>query len=74
MTVVICSASTFQRPKAPASTDCHRHRWGLPAARAQGLADPTRLTLAAALLEADELCVCDLANGCNQVRMDDICC
>jgi len=31
------------------------------AARAQGLADPTRLTLAAALLDADELCVCDLA-------------
>jgi ArsR family transcriptional regulator, lead/cadmium/zinc/bismuth-responsive transcriptional repressor len=31
------------------------------AGRAQGLADPTRLTLASALLEADELCVCDLA-------------
>ena len=31
------------------------------AARAQGLADPTRLILAAALLDADELCVCDLA-------------
>lgn len=31
------------------------------AARAQGLADPTRLTLATALLDADELCVCDLA-------------
>ena len=31
------------------------------AARARGLADPTRLTLAAALLDADELCVCDLA-------------
>lgn len=31
------------------------------AASAQGLADPTRLTLAAALLDADELCVCDLA-------------
>ena len=31
------------------------------AGRAQGLADPTRLTLAAALLDADELCVCDLA-------------
>jgi ArsR family transcriptional regulator, lead/cadmium/zinc/bismuth-responsive transcriptional repressor len=31
------------------------------AARAHGFADPTRLTLAAALLEADELCVCDLA-------------
>jgi DNA-binding transcriptional ArsR family regulator len=31
------------------------------AARAQGLADPTRLTLGAALVDADELCVCDLA-------------
>ena len=31
------------------------------AARAHGLADPTRLTAAAALLDADELCVCDLA-------------
>ncbi len=28
---------------------------------ARGLADPTRLTLAAALLETDELCVCDLS-------------
>lgn len=33
-----------------------------PAAeRARALGDPTRLTLAAALLQADELCVCDLA-------------
>jgi len=31
------------------------------AGRAKGLADATRLTLAATLLEADELCVCDLA-------------
>jgi DNA-binding transcriptional ArsR family regulator len=31
------------------------------AARARILADPTRLTLASALREADELCVCDLA-------------
>ncbi len=31
------------------------------AARAAGLADPTRLMLAAALLEAGELCVCDLS-------------
>ena len=31
------------------------------ASRAQALADPTRLTLAAALREVDELCVCDLA-------------
>ena len=29
--------------------------------RARGLADPTRLSLAAALAEAEELCVCDLA-------------
>ena len=31
------------------------------AARAKALADPTRLTVAMALAEADELCVCDLA-------------
>ena len=31
------------------------------AERAKGLADPTRLTIAAALAATDELCVCDLA-------------
>jgi DNA-binding transcriptional ArsR family regulator len=31
------------------------------AERARALADPTRLTLAAALGDTDELCVCDLA-------------
>lgn len=31
------------------------------AGRARGLADPTRLMLAAALLGAEELCVCDLS-------------
>jgi DNA-binding transcriptional ArsR family regulator len=31
------------------------------AGRARALADPTRLLLAAALSQADELCVCDLA-------------
>lgn len=31
------------------------------AGRASGLSDPTRLMLAAALLEAGELCVCDMA-------------
>jgi DNA-binding transcriptional ArsR family regulator len=31
------------------------------AERARGLGDPTRLSLAATLREADELCVCDLA-------------
>lgn len=33
----------------------------LAAERARGFGDPTRLSLAAALAEADELCVCDLA-------------
>ena len=33
----------------------------LAAGQAHSLADPTRLTIAAALLGADELCVCDLA-------------
>lgn len=31
------------------------------AGRAKGLADPTRLMLATALLGAEELCVCDLS-------------
>jgi DNA-binding transcriptional ArsR family regulator len=31
------------------------------AERAKALADPTRLTIAAALADTDELCVCDLA-------------
>jgi DNA-binding transcriptional ArsR family regulator len=31
------------------------------AGRARALADPTRLTLACALAQTDELCVCDLA-------------
>src|SRR5687768_10895943 len=34
---------------------------GRVAGRARALADPTRLTLAAALAEGGELCVCDLA-------------
>ena len=33
----------------------------LAAGKARALSDPTRLMLAAALLEANELCVCDLA-------------
>jgi DNA-binding transcriptional ArsR family regulator len=33
----------------------------IAAERARALGDPTRLTLAAALAQADELCVCDLA-------------
>ena len=33
----------------------------LLAAAARALSDPTRLTIASALLEGDELCVCDMA-------------
>jgi DNA-binding transcriptional ArsR family regulator len=44
------------RKNRPKATDAER-----AAARARVLADPTRLTLASALREADELCVCDLA-------------
>ena len=33
----------------------------IAAGKARALSDPTRLMLAAALLEANELCVCDLA-------------
>jgi len=34
---------------------------GIAAGKARALSDPTRLMLAAALCDADELCVCDLA-------------
>jgi DNA-binding transcriptional ArsR family regulator len=36
------------------------------AGRAKALADPTRLTIAAALAQTDELCVCDLAWVCER--------
>jgi DNA-binding transcriptional ArsR family regulator len=39
---------------------------GTAAGRAGALADPTRLLVAAALREADELCVCDLAWVCER--------
>jgi DNA-binding transcriptional ArsR family regulator len=44
-----------------ARTDEQSETLHLAAERARGLADPTRLTLAAALAETDALCVCDLA-------------
>ncbi|MDP1846554.1 MAG: metalloregulator ArsR/SmtB family transcription factor [Solirubrobacteraceae bacterium] len=36
------------------------------AERAKALADPTRLTIAAALAQTDELCVCDIAWVCER--------
>ncbi len=41
------------RPSADAAADA--------AGRARALADPTRLTIAAALADTDELCVCDIS-------------
>ena len=38
------------------------------AERARALADPTRLTIAAALAETDELCVCDIAWVCERAE------
>jgi ArsR family transcriptional regulator, lead/cadmium/zinc/bismuth-responsive transcriptional repressor len=50
----------------PRAEELRRHRLPLAtaeaaAARARALADPTRLTLAIALADGGELCVCDLA-------------
>jgi DNA-binding transcriptional ArsR family regulator len=58
-----CDLLCLDLPQAEA---IRRSRLAPPAAwaaagRARALADPTRLTLAAALTQADELCVCDLA-------------
>lgn len=39
---------------------------GRLAERAKALGDPTRLTIAAALAQTDELCVCDLAWICER--------
>jgi ArsR family transcriptional regulator, lead/cadmium/zinc/bismuth-responsive transcriptional repressor len=58
-----CDLLCLELPQAEAlrhrrlSTDDATRRAG----RARGLADPTRLMLAASLLGADELCVCDLS-------------
>lgn len=50
----------------PRAERLRRDRLGVAAAvrlagQAKAVSDPTRLTVAAALLETDELCVCDLA-------------
>ena len=56
-----CSASTFRSPSGSGRSGSRRHVPRQPRARHRALSDPTRLTIAAALLDADELCVCDLA-------------
>ncbi len=58
-----CDLLCLDLPKAEAlrSRRLAAHTAGELAERAKALSDPTRLTIAAALGETDELCVCDLA-------------
>jgi DNA-binding transcriptional ArsR family regulator len=53
-----CDLLCLDLPKAEA---LRAQLTDIAAAEAKALADPTRLTLAAALAATDELCVCDLA-------------
>lgn len=63
-----CDLLCLDLPKAEAlraarlSDDAAR----ILAERAKALADPTRLTIAAALARTDELCVCDIAWVCER--------
>ena len=59
-TPAISFASTYPRLK-PCALQLDANSAERAAAGAQAPADPTRLTLAAALGATDELCVCDLA-------------
>ena len=58
-----CDLLCLDLPKAEAlrATRLAQDTARVLADRAKALADPTRLTLAAALAATDELCVCDLA-------------
>ena len=57
-----CDLLCLDLPRAEAIRQ-HLHADAVEAAalRAKALGDPTRLTLAVALRDGDELCVCDLA-------------
>jgi ArsR family transcriptional regulator, lead/cadmium/zinc/bismuth-responsive transcriptional repressor len=58
-----CDLLCLDLPKAEALRGARLSAAGarLLADRAKALSDPTRLTIAAALVDTDELCVCDLA-------------
>jgi DNA-binding transcriptional ArsR family regulator len=58
-----CDLLCLDLPKAEAlrATQLPEARLRVLADRAKALADPTRLSVAVALGETDELCVCDLA-------------
>ncbi len=59
MTAATCCASTSRAQRTSASIS--RWRRSPPPPRAKALGDPTRVTIAVALREGGELCVCDLA-------------
>ena len=58
-----CDLLCIDAPRAEAIRQVllSREKAQRAAERAQAFADPTRLTLATALLEGEELCVCDLS-------------
>ena len=60
MTAATCCASTSHAPRTSASIS-NEAAIADAAARGKALGDPTRVTIAVALREGGELCVCDLA-------------
>jgi DNA-binding transcriptional ArsR family regulator len=63
-----CDLLCLDLPRAEALRRARRHADDLARAAeaAKALADPTRLTVAAALRDGGELCVCDLAWVCER--------
>jgi ArsR family transcriptional regulator, lead/cadmium/zinc/bismuth-responsive transcriptional repressor len=61
MSAAICFALDLEKAESLRRRRLDLARAELLAGQAKGLADPTRLTLAVALAEGGELCVCDLA-------------
>jgi DNA-binding transcriptional ArsR family regulator len=63
-----CDLLCLDLPRAEALRRARRHADDLASAAeaAKALADPTRLTVAAALRDGGELCVCDLAWVCER--------
>ena len=70
MTADRCELLCLDLPKAEALRTVRppEERARLLSERAKALADPTRLTIAAALAQTDELCVCDLAWVCERAE------
>lgn len=63
-----CDLLCLDLPKAEAlrAARLSQEQAGALAERAKALADPTRVTIASALAQTDELCVCDIAWVCER--------